>query len=272
MTILAMVNAEQEGHIESKLQKARQLEEIREAKRKEAEARHAEKKNKLVCVDICIIVYIGKILAGLGSAWRHRLTGTSEYRKKRNNQFARSGSARAAAMKTLNPILRRPNQIQSQKERGRVFLLLECSMYKSLFYLYQFYVSRWGYLAFPQVYVLPESDTNGHCIPTFPTRPEVCIYVPLLHHLHGQFAPHRVKVRFGRRVCIFVQVKVVRNMTRKLLRMLNYEWRPEVNLLRHGVQEVCHLSQRSVEAYGVCSKIHTGFTNHLSPPSSNQPR
>ncbi|KAF7162227.1 hypothetical protein CNMCM5623_007622 [Aspergillus felis] len=47
MTILAMVNAEQEGHIESKLQKARQLEEIREAKRKEAEARHAEKKNKL---------------------------------------------------------------------------------------------------------------------------------------------------------------------------------------------------------------------------------
>ncbi|OGM50271.1 hypothetical protein ABOM_001230 [Aspergillus bombycis] len=46
-TILAMVNAEKEGQIESKLQKARQLEEIREAKRKEAEARQAEKKNKL---------------------------------------------------------------------------------------------------------------------------------------------------------------------------------------------------------------------------------
>jgi hypothetical protein len=46
-------------------------------------------------------------------------------------------------MKTLNPMLRRPNQIQSQKERERVFLLLERSMYKSLFYLYQFYVSRW---------------------------------------------------------------------------------------------------------------------------------
>jgi hypothetical protein len=61
-------------------------------------------------------------------------------------------------------------------------------------------------------------------------------------------------------------------MTRKLLRMLNYEWRPEVNLLGHRIQEVCHLSQRSVEASGVCSKIHTGFTNHLSPPSSNQPR
>lgn len=47
-TILAMVNAEKEGQIESKLQKARQLEEIREAKRKEAEARQAQKKNKLV--------------------------------------------------------------------------------------------------------------------------------------------------------------------------------------------------------------------------------
>ncbi|PYH98862.1 hypothetical protein BO71DRAFT_343943 [Aspergillus ellipticus CBS 707.79] len=46
-TILAIVNAEKEGQIESKMIKARQLEEIREAKRKEAEARMAEKKSKL---------------------------------------------------------------------------------------------------------------------------------------------------------------------------------------------------------------------------------
>ncbi|KAE8144970.1 hypothetical protein BDV25DRAFT_165656 [Aspergillus avenaceus] len=46
-TILAMVNAEKEGQIESKLQRARQLEEIREAKKKETEARQAKKKNKL---------------------------------------------------------------------------------------------------------------------------------------------------------------------------------------------------------------------------------
>jgi hypothetical protein len=65
-------------------------------------------------------------------------------------------------MKNPNLTLLHLNQIQSQKERERVFLLLERSMYKSLFYLYQFYVSRWGYLAFPQVYVLPESDMNGH--------------------------------------------------------------------------------------------------------------
>ena len=46
MTILAMVNAEKEGQIESKMMKARQLEEIREAKKAEAEARMKEKKNK----------------------------------------------------------------------------------------------------------------------------------------------------------------------------------------------------------------------------------
>ncbi len=48
MTILAMVNAEKEGQIESKMMKARQMEEIREARRKEAEARQEQKKSKLV--------------------------------------------------------------------------------------------------------------------------------------------------------------------------------------------------------------------------------
>lgn len=48
MTILAIVNAEKEGQIESKMMKARQMEEIREARRKEAEARQQDKKAKLV--------------------------------------------------------------------------------------------------------------------------------------------------------------------------------------------------------------------------------
>lgn len=47
-TILAMVNAEKEGQIESKMMKARHMEEIRDAKRKEAEVREQEKKSKLV--------------------------------------------------------------------------------------------------------------------------------------------------------------------------------------------------------------------------------
>jgi 60S ribosomal subunit assembly/export protein LOC1 len=43
-TILALVQAEKEGQIESKMIKARQMEEIREARRVEAEAKEAERK------------------------------------------------------------------------------------------------------------------------------------------------------------------------------------------------------------------------------------
>ncbi|KAL7790840.1 hypothetical protein V8C37DRAFT_383383 [Trichoderma ceciliae] len=46
-TILSLVQAEKEGHIESKMIKARQMEEIREARKVEAEKRAAEKKSKL---------------------------------------------------------------------------------------------------------------------------------------------------------------------------------------------------------------------------------
>ncbi|RKU42444.1 60S ribosomal subunit assembly/export protein [Coniochaeta pulveracea] len=45
-TILAMVQAEKEGQIESKMIKARQMEEIREARRIEAEKKEAERKAK----------------------------------------------------------------------------------------------------------------------------------------------------------------------------------------------------------------------------------
>lgn len=47
MTILAMVNADKEGQIESKMMKARQMEEIREARKAEAEKRQEVRKNKL---------------------------------------------------------------------------------------------------------------------------------------------------------------------------------------------------------------------------------
>lgn len=47
MTILAIVNAEKEGQIESKMVKARQLEEIREARRKEQERKEQAKKDQL---------------------------------------------------------------------------------------------------------------------------------------------------------------------------------------------------------------------------------
>ncbi|KAI9847839.1 MAG: 60S ribosomal subunit assembly/export protein [Sclerophora amabilis] len=47
MTILAMVNADKEGQIEGKMMKARQMEEIREARRQEAEVRQEQKRSKL---------------------------------------------------------------------------------------------------------------------------------------------------------------------------------------------------------------------------------
>lgn len=47
MTILAMVHAEKDGQIESKMMKARQMEEIREARKAEADKRQVERKNKL---------------------------------------------------------------------------------------------------------------------------------------------------------------------------------------------------------------------------------
>lgn len=53
MTILAIVNASKEGQIESKMMKSRQMEEIREAKRKEAEAKQERRKSKLVPSKIC---------------------------------------------------------------------------------------------------------------------------------------------------------------------------------------------------------------------------
>ncbi|EHK27207.1 uncharacterized protein TRIVIDRAFT_131184 [Trichoderma virens Gv29-8] len=45
-TILSLVQAEKEGHIESKMIKARQMEEIREARKAEADKKAAEKKAK----------------------------------------------------------------------------------------------------------------------------------------------------------------------------------------------------------------------------------
>lgn len=55
MTILAIVNASKEGQIESKMMKSREMEEIREARRNEAEARQQQRKSKLVrvCPNTC---------------------------------------------------------------------------------------------------------------------------------------------------------------------------------------------------------------------------
>lgn len=50
MTIMAIVNAEKDGELEGKVQKERQMEEIREARRKEAEKKELARKGKLESV------------------------------------------------------------------------------------------------------------------------------------------------------------------------------------------------------------------------------
>jgi 60S ribosomal subunit assembly/export protein LOC1 len=47
MTIMALVNAEKEGQIESKMVKMRRMEEIREARRVEAEKKEQERRGRL---------------------------------------------------------------------------------------------------------------------------------------------------------------------------------------------------------------------------------
>ena len=47
MTILAMVSAEKEGQIESQMVKARQMEDIRDARRREQEKKEETRKEKL---------------------------------------------------------------------------------------------------------------------------------------------------------------------------------------------------------------------------------
>lgn len=57
MTLLAMVNAEKEGQIESKMARSRQMEEIRQARQQEMEKRQTEKKAKLVS-ELCMVALI----------------------------------------------------------------------------------------------------------------------------------------------------------------------------------------------------------------------
>lgn len=109
MTILAIVSAEKEGQIESKMIKARQMEEIREAKKKEAEARAEKKKSKLV------ISYIGFRNEKYSS-----LTSDLKYRK-----ISRmSCETRKRKDQTMVPP-RTKKKPENRKKSGRASRLLE---------------------------------------------------------------------------------------------------------------------------------------------------
>lgn len=122
MTILAMVNAEKEGQIESKLMKARQMEEIREAKKKEAEARQQEKKSKLVRWTSVFIM-----------CWETDFVNNS-YRKRPRSLYAER-SARATMTPHLKDQRASRLMVQSQRENGRASPLLKyCIMHSPVLY------------------------------------------------------------------------------------------------------------------------------------------
>ncbi|KIV98976.1 uncharacterized protein PV09_09304 [Verruconis gallopava] len=66
-TILAMVSAESDGKIESKMQKFRQMEEIREARRVELEKKEQDKKQKL-----------DELKDGLRKGWKSKSRGIAD--------------------------------------------------------------------------------------------------------------------------------------------------------------------------------------------------
>lgn len=119
MTILAMVNAEKEGQIESKMMKARQLEEIREAKRKEAEARQAQKKSKLVRIYAHYFLFVP-----LKDYILRVANWFGPNRRMQSSPSAKNASTREAPAKQR--LRRQPrSHLRSQKERRRALHLLE---------------------------------------------------------------------------------------------------------------------------------------------------
>lgn len=80
MTILAIVNADKDGQMESKMMKARQMEEIREARKAEAEKRQEMRKSK-----------IDEAKEGLRKK-RKRPTGADEGGKDTTRQKAAAGT------------------------------------------------------------------------------------------------------------------------------------------------------------------------------------
>jgi 60S ribosomal subunit assembly/export protein LOC1 len=112
MAIMSVVNADKEKNVESKIMRARQLEEVREAKRKEAEQRADEKSAKFVSV----------------CRWGIILRILTRCRRKRRRVSRRRGRADIAIIlgSRVSTTTMRPRSLQSpHKERRRGCLLDE---------------------------------------------------------------------------------------------------------------------------------------------------
>lgn len=154
MTILAMVNAEKEGQIESKMMKARQMEEIREAKRKEAEARQQEKKSKLVCT-VQLDFSVLSIFCLTNRNSRKTSRKNCETRKRRRNTVIITRVmplTRRRTLETAKIMLPPPN-----RKSARASLLHKVCILSSILSLYccifaHVYVHTLVFLAFTGIY------------------------------------------------------------------------------------------------------------------------
>lgn len=81
MTILAMVNADKEGQIESKMLRARQLEEVRQARIRETEARAESKKQKLVSLNLGRDLHISSVYSADRTSFNRKMSKTSSVRE-----------------------------------------------------------------------------------------------------------------------------------------------------------------------------------------------
>ena len=129
MTILAMVNADKEGQIESRMMKARQMEEIREARREEAKARQEQKKSKLVSGHFCLHTFFPFFIYCFLCQWRGNKSPSQPllsifcsvycwrcYRRKRRIPFVRSANRKTVKRRCRQPkiTLRVQNSLKSR--------------------------------------------------------------------------------------------------------------------------------------------------------------
>lgn len=119
MTILAMVNAEKEGQIESKMMKERQMEEIRQARQQEMEARAAEKKSKMVGLRYVLTFA--------------RMYADSIYRMRPRRRFVRIRSIQMPSLQRRNPSqLRRRRRSRGSASRSDDFRVADSTAQLSL--------------------------------------------------------------------------------------------------------------------------------------------
>lgn len=228
MTIFAMVNAEKEGQIESKMMKARQLEEIRESKKKEADARQSEKKSKLV--------------------WKsadYQIIHTDLHRKMQRSRFARIARAKATLLKAASQIkLPKIVQSQSRVERRRAWHLLEIIPTKVILCIA---LSVFGSGRSMGLSIFKRDIIDNLTTIAIASQSASTFYITNSLGLNESVDDRQVEFSLNRAKVpsagFYAGILLVREgLSVHQFRLFNDRRRFEINLIGHHVQEVGHLS------------------------------